>query len=151
MIQRKNILLTLALLLMATLPIQAGSSTDSAVRTAVDNHQNHASDIQLIAVKMDAVWCGKCREMNPKLDEVRPQFAGKPILFVKFDMTDEFAVEQSKMLAQRLDLTEIFNANEGKTGYMLLIDPVTKEVLATLTSDLSEEDLHQKISEYLSR
>lgn len=100
---------------------------------------------------MDAVWCGKCREMNPKLDEVRPQFAGEPVLFVKFDMTDEFAVEQSKMLAQRLDLTEIFNANEGKTGYMLLIDPVTKEVLATLTSDLSEEDLHQKISEYLNR
>ena len=72
---------------------------------------------------MDAVWCGRCQVMNPKLDNVRPTFAGQPVLFVKFDMTDDFTTYQSSLLADRLNLTELYNNHAGKTGYLVLIDP----------------------------
>ncbi|KPP96397.1 MAG: Thioredoxin [Bacteroidetes bacterium HLUCCA01] len=112
---------------------------------------NHVTDeIRLIAVKMDAVWCGRCQVMNPKLDNVRPTFAGQPVLFVKFDMTDDFTTYQSSLLADRLNLTELYNNHAGKTGYLVLIDPRDGSELAVVTSDLSEEAIRLAVEGQLN-
>ena len=125
-----------------------GSETPAFARSA-DHHA--VAPIQLIAVKMDAVWCGRCQVMNPKLDNVRPTFNSQPVLFVKFDMTDEFTTFQSGLLADRLNLRELYDKHAGKTGYMILVNPQTGEELATLTSNLSEQEITETIASHLSR
>jgi len=111
--------------------------------------QSETAEAKIIAVKMDAEWCGYCRVMNPKLDEVMPEFIDESILFVKFNMTNEFTLAQSRLLANRMGLLDIFDAQQGKTGYMLLIDSASGEVLKRLDSDLSKEDLRTEIKRYL--
>jgi thiol-disulfide isomerase/thioredoxin len=111
--------------------------------------QNETAEAKIIGVKMDAEWCGYCRVMNPKLDEVMPEFINESILFVKFNMTNEFTLAQSRLLANRMGLLEIFDTQQGKTGYMLLIDSASGEVLKRLDSDLSKEDLRTEIKKYL--
>ena len=90
---------------------------------------------------MYADWCGKCKAMDPKLTNVKPEFEGEDILFMRFDMTNDFTIEQSAKLAQRLNLASLFEEHKGSTGYMVLINAETGVVLRTLTSDQSEEEL----------
>jgi thiol-disulfide isomerase/thioredoxin len=103
------------------------------------------SETRIIAVKMDADWCGKCRAMNPKLDAVMPEFMDDPILFVKFNMTDEFATRQAGLLADRLNLASLFKEHQGRTGYMVLLDAGSGKTIKTLTSDLDESQLKAEI------
>lgn len=105
----------------------------------------HEEEISIIGVKMDADWCGKCKVLNPKLNNVMPEFKGEDILFLKFNMTDEFTIQQTEKLAQRLNLSELFEEHKGSTGYMVLLDATTGEVLHTLLSDLTEAELHDQI------
>lgn len=100
----------------------------------------------LIGVKMDAEWCPKCKVMNPKLDEVMPEFQGEEILFVKFNMTDDFTIHQTRLLANRLGLSELFEEHKGQTGYMVVVDAKTNEVVKRLNSNLSEEELKNEIA-----
>lgn len=107
------------------------------------------NEIEVIGVKMDAEWCGKCQVMNPKLDNIYSNFKNEPVLFIKFNMTDNFTVQQSAMLADRLNLNHLFEENKGQTGYMVLVNAQTNEVLETLHSDLSEEEIESKIRSVL--
>lgn len=114
----------------------------SAQTTATD-------DPQIIGVKMYADWCGKCQKMAPNLEKAKPQFAGGDVLFVRFDMTDEFRTEQSKLLADWMGLSSLFDKHEGRTGYMVLVDAQTKKEIKTLTSDQSAQELTQAIQSVL--
>lgn len=106
---------------------------------------NDTDQISVIGVKMDADWCGKCKVMNPKMDNVMPEFKGDDILFVKFNMTDDFTIQQAGKLAERMNLSTLFEENKGSTGYMVLVNADTGEVLHTLQSDQSEEELIRDI------
>lgn len=117
---------------------------------ATDELSEVSSDeIRVIGVKMDAEWCGKCKVLNPKLNNVLPEFKDEEILFLKFNMTDDFTIQQSALLAERLNLSQLFEEHKGSTGYMVLLNADTGEVLHTLRSDQSEEELIADISETL--
>lgn len=107
-------------------------------------------EAKVIGVKMDADWCGKCQVMNPKLDNIMPEFKDHAVLFTKFNMTDEFTTQQAGFFAQKLGLSGLFEENKGQTGYMLLLDAETHEVLKRLTSDQSEEELIADIKSTLA-
>jgi len=111
--------------------------------------QTSTDEINVIGVKMDADWCGKCKVMNPKLDSIMPEFKDDDILFVKFNMTDEFTTQQAGKLAERMNLLTLFEENKGSTGYMVLVNADTGEVLHTLQSDQSEEELIRDIRDTL--
>jgi len=128
----------LSSLLLFTIPLFASIET-------IDR----SDDISVIAVKMDADWCGKCQVMNPKLDAVMPEFKDESVLFVKFNMTDEFTTQQAGFLASRLNLDSLFNEHKGQTGYVVLIDANSGELLKTLQSDLSESKIKAEIRSVL--
>lgn len=107
------------------------------------------SDLKIIGVKMYADWCGKCKQLDPKLSNVKPQFEGQPILFTQFDMTNDFTTNQSKKLAGLLGLSNLFQEHEGSTGYMVLLDANTHEVLKILKHNQSEKELKQEIESVL--
>jgi thiol-disulfide isomerase/thioredoxin len=135
----KTLLSFFALLLMLSI----------SVTPSVASSSETAKEITVIAVKMDAEWCGKCRVMNPKLESIMPTFKDESVLFVKLNMTDEFTTQQAGFLADRLQLTSLFNEHKGRTGYMVLVNAKTGEVLKTLQSTLSEDELVAEIKAVL--
>lgn len=106
-------------------------------------------DPAVIAMYMYADWCGACQAIKPKMAEAKPEFEGQPVLFIKMDMTNDFTAHQSKLLAARLGLSEIFQKNEGMTGFVLLLDANTNEVLDKITTDDDTEGIITKITNAL--
>lgn len=116
---------------------------------ATAQQQKSAEKPQVVGVLMYADWCSKCKQLDPKLSEVQPQFENQSILFTRFDMTDDFTTGQSGKLAGMLGLSALFQEHKGSTGYMVLLDAQTNKVLTTLKHDQSEEELKQEIESVL--
>lgn len=87
----------------------------------------------VIAVKFHADWCGSCKAMGPVFEELQAKYDVKPVLYVILDNTHNFDRQQSKYLATTLGLGKIWADKGGKTGFILLINGKTKEIMATLT------------------
>lgn len=105
---------------------------------------NHASSIarspKLLVVAFHADWCGKCKVLGPKvMGDVAPAFAGD-VLFIKLDLSDKNSPQAEYMLAA-LGLGDLWAENAGKTGFALLVDPVSKKAVGTLRADQSADDL----------
>lgn len=128
----------IVLLMLAYQPLAHAQSSEKA-----------EAGLEVIGVKMYADWCGKCKQLDPKLSKVKPQFKDQPILFTRFDMTDGFTTSQSEKLAGLLGLNDLFKKHKGRTGYMVLLDAQTHEVLNTLKHNQSEEGLKKEIASVL--
>jgi len=90
---------------------------------------------QIIAVKFHADWCGYCKQMGSVFEEMQAKYDQQPVLYVTFDHTREFNRTQSRYMAHALDLDRIWKEHGGKTGFILLIDAETHEVVEKLTHD----------------
>ncbi|MBD3616210.1 MAG: hypothetical protein HUJ22_06505 [Gracilimonas sp.] len=114
------------------------------------NEAETEEDPAVITMYMYADWCGACQAIKPKMAEAVREFEGEPVLFTKMDMTDDFTAHQSKLLASRLGLSEIFEKNEGMTGFVLLIDAESHEILDKITRDDDTEEMARKITAALN-
>ncbi len=94
----------------------------------------------IIAVKFHADWCGSCKAMGPVFEELQDKFDTQPVLYVVLDHTQEFDRQQSQFLATSLGLDKIWAKYGNKTGFILLVDGKTQEVVMTLTH---KQDLKQ--------
>ena len=94
---------------------------------------------------MYADWCQSCKVLEPKLNKVKKDFEGKGIFFTRLDMTDEFTIYQSSLYASWVGFEEIFKENEGRTGYMLLIDPNSRKVLGKLVKTQTPDEIRAAI------
>jgi len=96
-------------------------------------HPNQVPEI--IAVKFHADWCGYCKAMGPIFEELQAKYDQEPVLYIEFDQTREFGRKQSAYMANALGLDSMWAENGGKTGFVLLIDATTKEVLQRLSHE----------------
>ena len=110
-----------------------------------------ASKPAVIGVLFYADQCGSCKILDPKIQAVKKEFTDKPILFTRVDLTDDYTKSQSQMLASMLGISEIYNENAPKTGYMLLINAKDKKVLGKLTKTQSEEEIKTTIKTALDK
>jgi len=105
---------------------------------------SHASDPQpeVLGVLFYADWCNSCKVLDPELAKAREEsnLDTESVLFVRLDLTDETTSLQSHFLASQLGIGEFYAENAGSTGFLLLVDAETKEVLTriTKTSDADE-------------
>lgn len=100
---------------------------------------------KIIGLLMYADWCQSCKVLEPKLNKVKKDFEGKGIFFTRLDMTDEFTIYQSSLYASWVGFEEIFKENEGRTGYMLLIDPNSRKVLGKLVKTQTPDEIRAAI------
>lgn len=101
--------------------------------------QAEATMPKLVVVKFHADWCGKCEQMAEPLAEARRGLIEEPVLFVTYDFTDEVTARQAEYLASVLEQNEIWAEHERRTGFVLLVEPLTNAVLAAFTPDNIDE------------
>lgn len=100
---------------------------------------------KVIALAFYADWCPGCKALSPKLMEVMQNSAAQPCLFVKLDQTDKESHQAEYMLAA-LGYGDLWKENAGKTGYVLLVNTKSKQVVSTLTSDQSTEAMQAALA-----
>ncbi len=105
---------------------------------------------KVLALLFYADWCKACKVLEPKLNQVKRDFQGKPILFTRFDLTDEFTTDQSARYASLLGIENYYRENAGKTGYMLLIDVENKKALGKITQQNSLEEIKRTLAQALA-
>ena len=110
---------------------------------------HHSDEVKLIAVRMYADWCGYCKELDGKLDEVKGEFKDTGVWFTYFDITDDFMHQQTRIMADKLDLMHVYEQYHDQTGTMLLVNPENGEIVKEITSGISEEDLVAEIHSHL--
>jgi len=107
---------------------------------AKSDKASHAQ-AELWAVAFHADWCGTCKMLSPKMAEVRPSLDGHPIQFKKMDLTNEATTAEAKKLAVELGISKLFEANDGKTGYIVLLDPDTKQPVGKVGASMTVPEI----------
>jgi len=98
------------------------------------------------AVAFHADWCGGCKILAPKMEEVMNGLDAETkakFAFVKFDLTDEATKAASKTKAAEKGVDALFPMGEGKppTGVIKLVDNATGAVLAKIHYKMSVEEI----------
>ena len=137
--------------MFARLSLFAAVLLATSVMAAPVPPADHEDDPAIYAVVFAAEWCGKCKILEPKLMPVmQSMMEDENVQFVMLDFTNQETTSASEATAGSLDLAEIYDANKGKTGFVLLIDADSGEVLDTILSNDDTAGIRSKISSAVS-
>lgn len=108
---------------------------------------------EVLGVLYYADWCGSCKILEPELDAARidSELDTDAILFVRLDLTDATTSYQAELLANQLDLGGLYTENGGATGYMVLVDAETKEVISRVTTSSDSTEITSIIKGAISQ
>jgi thiol-disulfide isomerase/thioredoxin len=95
---------------------------------------------RLIVVKRHADWCAASKVMTPVFNDLKNRFDGREVLFVDFNYTNNTSRYQSDLLATALGVDRSVKKHAG-TGFILLIDAETKQVIEKFTRRQSFEEM----------
>ena len=104
---------------------------------------------EVVAATFSSSWCSACKILKPKLAKVIPGFAKEPVAFIEFDFTFGPRAELETE-AERYGLTELYERNKGATGFTVLVDSDTGEILDTLTMNFSEDAMRAAIAQAIA-
>ncbi len=104
---------------------------------------------EVVAVTFASAWCSACKILEPRLAEVIPDFADKPVKFVELDFTfgQRGEIEEK---ARAEGLSKIYPRFKGATGFTLLVDKDTGEIIDTLTIDHSKGAMRAALAQALA-
>lgn len=104
---------------------------------------------ELIAASFTSAWCSACRILEPRLAAAMPAFEGRAVEFVEFDFTfgETAALEE---LASAHNLQRLYEANKGATGFTVLVNVRTGEIVDTLTMNFSRADIERALARALA-
>jgi len=100
-----------------------------------------------LVVKFHADWCGNCLAMGSSFEDLQEKFKDANIEFVKFDLTDKGTTAKADAKAKQIGISNILNTNR-RTGFILIIDNSTKEILYKLTKNYNIDVMEDKIREF---
>ena len=132
---------TLAMALTSGLLWQASWAEPPAADTAP----------RVIALKFHADWCGSCKAMGSVYEELQEKFDQQPVLWIVLDHTREYNRRQSAYLAAALSLDSVWAEHGGKTGFILLVDAASHEVVDKLTADLTLKQMGARVTEAVGK
>jgi thiol-disulfide isomerase/thioredoxin len=139
--------------LAALAPISLVSSEAEACDGCTAHAQAQApiESTQLLVVKFHADWCGSCVKLDTPLEALQSEFSGKPVDFVRLDLTDETTQAAAKSRAERLGLSELFTQYGNKTGFALVIDASTGQVVGELRASQDLDAMRNLLSSSLGK
>jgi hypothetical protein len=104
---------------------------------------------KIVGLMFWADTCASCKVLDPKIQAVKGEFTERPILFATFDHSNDVTKAQAAMLAAALGVGDIYKAQEKASGFLILVDAKTRQPIAKLTRDMSEEDIRTEINKAL--
>jgi thiol-disulfide isomerase/thioredoxin len=104
---------------------------------------------EIIAATFSSAWCSSCKILEPRLAEVIPDFVDQPVKFVKLDFTLGQRAEIEEQAAAE-GLSEIYPRFKGATGFTLLVDSDTGEIVDMLTISHSKSAMRAAIAQSIS-
>jgi len=104
---------------------------------------------RLIAATFRSNWCGPCRILEPRFEAVMEDYASAEIENVRFDFSFGRRGRLAELAAEE-GISEVYTRSAGSTGYVLLIDRETQDVLAHITVRYAECDIRGAIEHALT-
>lgn len=104
---------------------------------------------EVIAATFSSAWCASCKVLKPKLAAVIPDFADKPVKFLDLNFTFGDNGGQAKKAADN-NFSALYDRFKGATGFTLLIDADTGELIDILTRDHSKAAMRAAIARSLA-
>lgn len=104
---------------------------------------------EVVAVTFASAWCSSCKILEPRLAAVISDFANEPVKFVELDFTFGQRAEIEE-LARAEGLADIYPRFKGATGFTLLVDKDTGEIIDTLTIDHSKAAMRAALAQALA-
>lgn len=139
----KNIIFPAVVLVVVGFFAFSGRSAD------IEPDYVHVGEPEVVAATFYATWCSPCRILEPRLSDVIPSFADKPVKFVKLDFTFGKR-DEVEALAEREGLADVYRQFGGASGFTLLVDPETGEVIDMLTMDHSSRAMRAAIAQAIA-
>lgn len=136
--------------LFAVLAVAAASAS-MAGRGSFSSAAQFDGEPALVAATFSSAWCAACKILEPRLARVIPQFADEPVKFVEYDFT--FGGEERNRVAALADglSPEVYDRFAGATGFTLLIDARSGEIIDMLTASHSPKAMRAAIAQALAR
>jgi thiol-disulfide isomerase/thioredoxin len=104
---------------------------------------------QLVAAMFRSSWCGACRILEPRIDDVRPDYADAAVEFIRFDFTLGQR-DSVRELAVEADITGLYDRLVGRTGFMVLMDRDTGTVFEIITTNYDREQIREALDRWLA-
>lgn len=117
---------------------------------AVGADYRYEGEPEVVAASFVSAWCSSCKILQPRLASVMPDFADKPVKFVELD----FTFGQRKELEEAANsegLAGIYPQFKGATGFTVLVDRDTGEIIDTLTINHSPKAMRAAIAQAIAR
>lgn len=114
--------------------------------SATDAEYVFSGEPEVIAATFSSAWCSTCKILEPRLKDVVPEFANQPVKFVKLDFTFGQRGDVQE-LAEQEGLGEIYPQYKGATGFTLLVDAETGEIIDSLTINHSKQAMRAAIAQ----
>lgn len=109
-----------------------------------------AGEPEVIAATFNSAWCAACKIVKPRLMKVIADFAVSPVKFVEYDLT--FGAGGASQEAAAADgLSSVYERFSGATGFTLLVDADTGEILDMLTVNHSGDAMRAAIARALEK
>jgi len=102
---------------------------------------------KIAAVKFHADYCGACKNLEPKITELKGKFNDE-VVFVRFDFTSDDSKAKTKEMADAEGLSSVLSAHTG-TGFIVLYDLKNKKEIATINSSESVDQMEKEIKSFL--
>jgi thiol-disulfide isomerase/thioredoxin len=137
--------------LFALLAVAAVASASLAGRGSLSNAARFDGEPALIAATFSSAWCAACKILEPRLARVIPQFEGAAVKFVEYDFT--FGEEERNRAAALADgvSPDVYDRFAGATGFTLLIDARSGDLIDMLTASHSPKAMRAAIAQALAR
>ncbi len=104
------------------------------------------------AVLIYADWCGSCKTLDPKINEVKSKETIPGLEYVTLDFTDKKAenfYKQAEAAGVR-EAVETYLAGKIKTGQLVLVDMDDQKVLGKVTKTFEHSEIITALTEAVS-
>ena len=101
----------------------------------------------LLAANFFSHFCGPCLVLDIRLEPILPDYADASIEFVRLNQT--FGQGRAQSTAATYGISDIYEQTGGSSGFILLIDQSTGEILDTITITHDEAEIRQRLDRAL--
>lgn len=104
---------------------------------------------RLVAALFRSSWCGSCRIIEPRIEDVRENYQDAAMEFIRFDFTLGRR-ESLRETAVEAGIADLYDQLEGRTGFLVLMDRETGQVFEIITTNYNRENIAAAFDRWLA-